>query len=91
MKRRFVILVAVVVASFAGGTVGPAQAALLQPLGPAVAAKSCRSGDRHAIIGGEHKCLHTGQFCSRSYERQYRRYGFTCKPGSDGRYRLRKI
>lgn len=35
-------------------------------------------GFRHAIIGGRHKCLRTGQRCTRRYDRQYHRYGFHC-------------
>jgi hypothetical protein len=55
----------------------------------AVAAKSCRSGYTHAVIGGEQKCLHAGEFCARRYRRQYTRYGYSCtKRDRNGRYHL---
>jgi hypothetical protein len=42
-----------------------------------------------ARIGGQRKCLQRGQFCTRSYQRQYRHYGFSCsKRDRNGRYRL---
>jgi hypothetical protein len=42
---------------------------------------TCSSGFVDAVIGGEHKCLHAGEFCSSSYESDYERYGFTCVGG----------
>ena len=43
---------------------------------------------RSAIIGGQRKCIAAGQFCANRYERDYNRYGYTCR--WDGRYyRLR--
>jgi len=45
------------------------------------AAKSCSSGYKHAVIGGAHKCLRRGQFCSKSKDRQYHKYGFHCHNG----------
>jgi hypothetical protein len=44
----------------------------------AVAAKPCSAGYTHAVIDGAHKCLRRGQFCTRSADRQYRKYGFRC-------------
>jgi hypothetical protein len=45
----------------------------------------------NAVIAGRHKCLAAGQRCTRSYERQYRRYSFSCsRRDSAGRYRLVK-
>ena len=41
----------------------------------------CTAGYVDAIIGGEHKCLRAGEFCSPSYESDYERYGFTCVDG----------
>lgn len=41
----------------------------------------CKSGFRHAVIGGKHKCLKAGQRCTRRYDRQYHRYGFHCHSG----------
>jgi hypothetical protein len=56
----------------------------------AAAAKPCSSGYKHAVIGGAHKCLRRGQFCARSADRQYHRYGFHCHKydSSVNRYRL---
>ena len=45
---------------------------------PAAAAKTCSTGYRHAVIGGVEKCLRAGEFCTHSYDRQYRRYGYRC-------------
>jgi len=45
------------------------------------AAKSCSSGYKHAVIGGKHKCLRKGQFCSKSKDKQYHKYGFHCHNG----------
>jgi hypothetical protein len=66
-------------AAAAGATTQAAPASLDQP-----AASACKS----ARIGGRHKCIAAGQFCAKRYERDYRRYGYTCR--WDGRYyRLR--
>lgn len=55
----------------------------------AVAAKACGSGYTHAVIDGSHKCLRRGQFCARSADRQYHRYGYHChKRDSRGNYHL---
>jgi hypothetical protein len=52
------------------------------PASQAVAAQaSCGSGYVSAIIGGQSKCLHAGEFCSPQYETDYERYGFTCVSG----------
>jgi hypothetical protein len=51
------------------------------------AAKSCPSGYTHAVIGGEQKCLHAGEYCSHAEARQYRRYHFVCERVK-GTYRL---
>jgi hypothetical protein len=32
-------------------------------------------------IGGKHKCLRRGQFCSKSKDSQYHKYGFHCHNG----------
>src|SRR5919198_3486723 len=32
----------------------------------------------HAVIQGQEKCLHAGEFCRHSLDRVYRRYGFRC-------------
>jgi hypothetical protein len=52
------------------------------PNPPAVAAKSCSAGYRHAVMpDGSHKCLRAGQFCSRkrAWQRTYHQKGFHCK------------
>ncbi|HEX8741814.1 MAG TPA: hypothetical protein VF712_01655 [Thermoleophilaceae bacterium] len=48
---------------------------------PITAAKSCSSGWKHAVIGGAHKCLRAGQFCSKSKDSRYHKYGFHCHNG----------
>ncbi|HEX8647835.1 MAG TPA: hypothetical protein VF715_13120 [Thermoleophilaceae bacterium] len=55
---------------------------------PIAAAHTCKSG-KHAVIGGKHKCLRRGQFCSRSKDGQYHKYGFHChKRDKKGNYHL---
>ena len=55
----------------------------------ATVSKSCSSGYRHAVINGAHKCLRRGQYCARSADRQYHRYGYHChKRDSRGSYHL---
>ena len=46
-------------------------------------------GCSKARVGGRVVCLRTGQRCTPGYERVYRSYGLTCKPGAGG-YRLRE-
>ena len=93
MKRRLVLLLLVVVGLSAMAATAPAatqvrDARATQPL---AAVHTCSSSRyRHAIIEGKHKCLGSGQFCAKRHETIYRRYGFTCKPGSDGRLRLHR-
>ncbi len=41
----------------------------------------CSSGFVDGIIGGEHKCLHAGEFCAVRYESDYEKYGVTCLSG----------
>jgi hypothetical protein len=49
--------------------------------GTEAARSVCSSGYVDAIIGGEHKCLHAGEYCSAAHEADYERYGFTCVNG----------
>jgi hypothetical protein len=86
MKRRAGIL-AVTAAVALGVPFGAGATATPQPVH---AAKSCSSGYTHAVIGGVHKCLRAGQFCTHRYDRQYRRYGYRCTHyyRNVGRYRL---
>jgi hypothetical protein len=88
MKRRISLLLALA-AVFLGGTAAVTAGAPPATSMPfAATAPLCSSSSVSAVIGGRRKCLHSGEYCARRYERQYRRYGFTCKIASDGRYRL---
>ena len=49
--------------------------------GKAHAGLQCRSGYVDGVVGGEHKCLHTGEFCSAAHQADYARYGFACVDG----------
>lgn|GEM_PF-2075386 len=43
-----------------------------------------------AKIGGQRKCIARGQYCTRAYQRDYKRYGLSCtKRDARGRYHLR--
>jgi len=86
--RRVAIFTATLVAAAAAGTASPAAPS--QQASPAVAAKTCSAGYKHAVIGGQEKCLRAGQFCSHRYDFQYRRYGYRCIRYDRGvqRYRL---
>jgi hypothetical protein len=46
-------------------------------------AKAACTSDTPATIGGKHKCLGVGEYCSKRYERQYERYGFECSSRYD--------
>jgi hypothetical protein len=63
----------------------PAGADAVHAAPVAAVAKSCPSNFVRATIGGAVKCLHAGEFCAKRYQRQYRRYGFTCR--ANGRLR----
>jgi hypothetical protein len=90
--KRSLVLVLVVLATALGAAAPAATAAApgQATASPLTLLKSCSSRYKHAVIDGEHKCLGTGQFCAKRHERIYRRHGFTCKPGSDGRLRLHR-
>ena len=75
IKRRLIGL-GVAVALIGGAPAAPAAVSADPPI--ARAAKSCSSGYTHAVIRGSHKCLRRGQFCARSADRQYHRYGYHC-------------
>ncbi len=87
MLRRLAVLALTLAALVAGNTASSAAPATTQPL---VLTKTCSSGWKHAIIGGEHKCLRAGQFCTRRFDVQYHRYGYQCHryDASVQRYRL---
>jgi hypothetical protein len=84
MRKR--ILAAILAAAISGAgatTTTPATAVA------AAAAKPCSAGYKHAVIGGQHKCLRRGQFCARSRDAEYHRYGYHChKRDSRGNYHL---
>jgi hypothetical protein len=67
--------------------VAAAAVAIGAPLG--AQAKTCSSGYTHAIVEGEQKCLHAGEYCEHSEQRTYRRYHFVCKL-VNGTYRLER-
>jgi hypothetical protein len=78
MRNR--TIAALVAAAFIGGVPAASSAS---PSAPAHA--SCKS----ATIGGHHKCIARGQYCSRSHQRDYQRYGYSCsKRDRNGRYHL---
>jgi hypothetical protein len=84
--------IAAIVTAVALGIAVPAAQPLAQPSktpAVAVAAHKCKSGYKHGIIGGEHKCLRRGQYCAKRYRKQYRKYGYRCVKDSRGVYRLR--
>jgi hypothetical protein len=87
MRRRFAALIAA--AALLGLPVAQSSAQPVSATTTAAAAKPCSSGYKHAVISGAHKCLRRGQFCARSADRQYHRYGFHChKRDSRGNYHL---
>ena len=89
MTRKHVV--ALLVAASLGGAapaVAPAADAPQASAPQAVVAKTCSRGYTHAVIGGAHKCLRRGQYCARSQDRAYHRYGFHCHRYSGGGYRL---
>lgn len=58
------------------------------PASPSAPSIACKK----AKIGGKRKCIAAGQFCSRQYERDYNKYGYSCsKRDKNGRYHLKKI
>lgn len=87
-------LAALVATAAALGVTAPAPATAWSssPSLKAVAAASCRTGYRSATINGHHVCLHAGEFCTHSADRQYRHYGFRCIRyySNVHRYRLTK-
>lgn len=91
MKRSLILVLIVVSTALAAVAPAASSAAPARATAPPLAlVKSCSSRYKHAVISGEHKCLGTGQFCARRNEAIYRRHGFTCKLGSDGRLRLHR-
>jgi hypothetical protein len=81
MRNR--TIAALVAAAFIGGV--PAASASPSSSSGSTAHASCKS----ATIGGHHKCIARGQYCSRSHQSDYRRYGYSCsRRDRNGRYHL---
>ena len=85
MRSRLAGLLAVI------ALVSPAAVPPLAQSSPLVhVAKTCSRGFKHAVIHGQEKCLRRGEFCTRKYQRDYKRYGYSCsKRDRNGRYHLK--
>lgn len=87
MRRRLALVLVVAAAAFSGGAVAPATDPVAFTAN--AYAKSCSSRYVHAALSWGHKCLAAGQFCKRSADREYHRYGFHCHVrDSRGNYHL---
>jgi hypothetical protein len=73
MRQRLLVLLVALVAAAGTGVATPTTTAA-----PAAVAKTCHAGYVHAVIQGQEKCLHAGEFCRHAWDRYYRRYGFRC-------------
>ena len=83
---RRILVAALAAAALLGAGSAPA---LSHSAALPASAKPCSAGYTHAVIGGAHKCLRRGQFCARSRDRQYHRYGYHChKRDVNGSYHL---
>jgi hypothetical protein len=88
---RLVPILAALGLAFSGAASAPAAPQAQPTSAPVIALHKCKSARyAHAVIDGEHKCLGTGQFCALRHQRVYRRHGFICRRGSDGRLRLHR-
>jgi hypothetical protein len=65
------------------------------PMGATATATPSSSGPvaqiacKRATIGGQSRCIARGQYCAKRYERDYRKYGYSCsKKDSRGRWHL---
>lgn len=79
--RRLLAVAALAALAIAGFATARALAGTPTATKPAIGSKTCSSGYVHAIIGGQEKCLHAGEFCSVGYEADYETYGFRCVNG----------
>jgi hypothetical protein len=82
MKGRITALVVTAALALGGGAVAtmPAGAAS-QPQAHAACS--------YAKIGGQRRCIAAGQYCARSHQRDYLRYGYSCsKRDRNGSYHL---
>ena len=78
LRRSSTSWAAVIAVVAALGTSAPAPAAPLHSPVRGVAAKTCSAGYTRGRINGKLKCLHVGEFCTHSADRQYRHDGFRC-------------
>lgn len=77
MTRRLTALLAAAAVALGVALGGPIGSVGSQSP-DAMIAKSCKSDYKHAVIDGKHKCLRRGQYCKRSADKQYHKYGFHC-------------
>jgi hypothetical protein len=77
MRKRIAVVAAV-------AALGAVPAAV-----PQAVANPAHASCKRAVIGGKHKCIARGQYCSRRYQSDYRRYGYSCsRRDRNGRYHL---
>jgi hypothetical protein len=72
--RLFLVAAAAVIAAVA-------LAAATRAAPTKMTRSACSSGFVSALVGGEPKCLHAGEFCSPAHATDYARYGFACLAG----------
>jgi hypothetical protein len=81
MKRKTSALAAAIALA-----IGATQAT---PVAAAPATPQAQAACTNAKIGGQRRCIQSGQFCARAYERDYNRAGYSCsKRDRNGRYHL---
>jgi hypothetical protein len=84
LKRTLALVVAV--ATIAAGVVADSSAS--RSSAPTAHAARCK----YVKIGGKRRCLAPGKFCTRQWEKTYRRHGFTCSYlDRNDRYHLRRL
>jgi hypothetical protein len=92
MRRKLTAALAAICMVGAVGAASPLAAsngAGMNGTAALAAAKPCSAGYKHAVIGDAHKCLRRGQFCARTRDRDYHRYGYHCHTrDSRGNYHL---
>ena len=81
MPRRRSCAMAVV-AGFATASVALALQAAGGRAPPPSVARSCPPLTVSAVIGGRHRCLHSGENCSVRFRSEYRLYGYRCIAGT---------
>ncbi len=80
MKRWLALLVVIAAAAYAAAALSPST-----PLAGVqnAYAKPCYAGGGyvHAVFPWGHRCIRAGQYCKKSQNPQYHRYGFQCVNG----------